>query len=127
MASGSGIPLGFGFDRSSPAPIDNSLTLTKAEMLAVDDSKMPEKYFTICLDDGKLYLYDKSATPSAETGKFKKLAEGGGGGATSYTDLEDLPRINSVELLNNKTGGDLGLQDKMAEITNSEIDTIVFG
>lgn len=52
---------------------------------------------------------------------------GGGGGGGDYNELPNKPKINSVELVNNKTGGDLGLQDKMAEITNSEIDTIVFG
>lgn len=52
---------------------------------------------------------------------------GGGGGSDNYNELSNKPKINSVELASNKTGGDLGLQDKMAEITNSEIDTIVFG
>lgn len=121
------IKLDFGFERTADEPIDSSQVLTKAEMLAIDDSKMPDTYFAVCKDDKKFYIYDKSATPSAETGKFKKLDGGGGGGATSYLDLDDLPKINGVELINNKTGGDLQLQDKMDEISNSEIDTIIFG
>ena len=71
------INIGQPFKRTSSGPIDMSLTLTKAEMLAVKDSEMPAKYFTICQEDGQVYLYDKSATPSAQTGKFKLLEAGG--------------------------------------------------
>lgn len=71
------------FKRTSAAPIDATLVLTKAEMLAVDDNLMPDKYFAVCKDDGKFYIYDKSATAGAETGKFSVL-EGGGSGDT-YT------------------------------------------
>ena len=121
-----GIEVGFPFVRKSANPIDATLVLTKEQMLAVDDSLMPDVYFAACKDDRKFYIYDKSATPSAETGKFKKLEGGGGGGTDSYLDLDDLPQINGVELINNKTGGDLHLQDKMNEITNQEIDNIIF-
>ena len=68
------------FARTSGSSIDESFTLTKAQMLAVNDDLMPDKYFAICLDDGKFYTYDKSATPSPTTGKFTKL-EGGGSGS----------------------------------------------
>lgn len=64
------------FHRTSTNPIDDSLTLTKAQMLAISDNIMPNKYFTICQDDGYIYLYDKSATASLTTGKFTKF-EGG--------------------------------------------------
>lgn len=122
-----GILLDFPFVRQSSNPIDATVVLTKAQMVSINDNLMPDVYFAVCKDDKKFYIYDKSATPSAETGKFKKLDGGGGGGATSYLDLDDLPKINGVELINNKTGGDLQLQDKMDEISNSEIDTIIFG
>ena len=68
------------FQRTSANAIDESLTLTKAQMLTVNDNLMPAYYFTICQDDGEIYLYDKSATASASTGKFKKFEGGGGGG-----------------------------------------------
>lgn len=61
------------FQRTSANPVDETMALTKAQMLAVDDNLMPNKYFTVCQDDGALYLYDKSATASAETGKFAKF------------------------------------------------------
>lgn len=69
------------FHRTSANPIDDTLALTKAEMLTVNDNLMPSKYLTVCQDDGQIYLYDKSATPSAETGKFILFEAGGGGGS----------------------------------------------
>ena len=70
------------FHRTSANPVDESMALTKAQMLAVNDNLMPAYYFTICQDDGEIYLYDKSATASGTTGKFKKFEGGGGGGGT---------------------------------------------
>lgn len=67
------------FHRTSANPIDDTLALTKAEMLTVNDNLMPSKYLTVCQDDGQIYLYDKNATPSAETGKFILFEAGGGG------------------------------------------------
>ena len=64
------------FKRTSANPIDESIALTKAEMLTVNDNLMPAYYFTICQDDGYIYLYDKTATASVTTGKFTKF-EGG--------------------------------------------------
>lgn len=67
------------FERTSAAPIDETLGLTKAQMVAVNDNVMPAYYFTICQDDGKIYLYDKSiATPDPVTGKFTVFECGGG-------------------------------------------------
>ena len=74
------INLSQAFHRTSANPIDESLTLTQEEMLAVNDNLMPAKYFTICQDDGKLYLYSKTNEMDETTGKFRKLEGGGGGG-----------------------------------------------
>ena len=38
---------------------------------------------------------------------------GGTGGTTDYTDLENKPNINGVELIGNKTLSDLGFIQKM--------------
>ena len=64
------------FHRTSANPIDESLALTKAQMLTVNDNLMPNKYFTVCQDDGKIYLYDKTNEPDVETGRFREF-EGG--------------------------------------------------
>lgn len=65
-----GIGVSQPFIREGGFPIDASLLLTKAQMRDMLDNMMPARYFCICLEDGKLYLYDKSATPNAETGKY---------------------------------------------------------
>ncbi len=67
------------FHRTSANPIDDTMALTKAQMLTVNDNLMPSKYLTVCQDDGFIYLYDKSNEADLETGKFRKF-EGGGGG-----------------------------------------------
>ena len=80
-----------GFKRTSANPVDESLTLTKAQMLAVNDNLMPSKYFTVGQEDGYIYLYDKSNTADPETGKYRKFeGGGGGGGASSMSDLDDV-------------------------------------
>lgn len=82
-----GTKRGMPFERTGPFPIDDKFVLSNEEMLAVDDQKMPEKYFAVNTDDGKFYLYDKSATASAETGKYS-VVEGGGGGHVELTQAE---------------------------------------
>ena len=81
------------FERTSANAIDGTLTLTKAQMLTVNDNLMPNKYLTICQDDGALYLYDKSATASVTTGKFKKF-EGGDG---QVIQVDDMPTASAEE------------------------------
>ena len=44
-----------------------------------------------------------------------------------YEKLENLPQINSVQLIGNKTGDDLELQDKLELITRAEIRDIING
>lgn len=86
------------FHRTSANPVDESMALTKAQMLTINDNLMPAYYFTICQDDGKIYLYDKSATASATTGKFKEF-EGGGGSVT----VDDEMSSTSTNPVENKT------------------------
>lgn len=116
-----------GFEITSNEPIDANLALTKEQMRNVNENTIPDKYLTICQDDGKVYLYNKENTPNETTGKFRVFEGGGSGGISDYEALENQPQINSVTLMGNKTGEDLNLQDKMAEITNQDIDKIIFG
>lgn len=78
------------FKRAGAFPVDEALVMTKAEMLAINDNTMPAKYFCICSEDGQIYLYDKEATPSATTGKYK-LFEGGGEGDKAFTYTQATP------------------------------------
>ena len=48
-------------------------------------------------------------------------------GTTNYNNLTNKPSINDVTLIHNKTSAELGLQDRMDEITPQDIDNIIFG
>lgn len=74
------------FERTSSNPIDATLALTKAQMLATNDNLMPSKYLTVCQDDGQIYLYDKSATANSTTGKFTVFSGGSGSGADNVVE-----------------------------------------
>lgn len=64
------------FKRGGAFPIDEDLVKSKAEMKATNDNTMPDKYFCVCSDDGQIYLYDKSNSIDAETGRYR-VFEGG--------------------------------------------------
>lgn len=108
------IKVGFPFQRTSAAPIDETLTLTKAQMLAVSDDAMPDKYLTVCLDDGFIYTYDKNATPNAETGKFSLYSPG-----EEYDDTEVKNRLdqaeNDIADRYTKTETDAKIDEKLAD------------
>ena len=115
------------FHRTSANAVDDTLTLTKAEMLAVNDNLMPGKYLSVCQDDGELYLYDKSATPNLETGKFKKY---GGGHAiededgTALTQREILQFGEGIDVSDDATNEKTVVDVK--PLDTGDIDDIVF-
>lgn len=45
-----------------------------------------------------------------------------GGGTSDYEELDNLPRINGVKLLGNKTSEDLRLQPEGDYLTNEDIE-----
>jgi hypothetical protein len=47
--------------------------------------------------------------------------------AVDYNALTNKPKINSVTLTGNQTSSDLKLQDPIEDLTDSEIDNIIFG
>lgn len=51
----------------------------------------------------------------------------GAQGNNDYNLAINKPSINDVELKNNKTSSELGLQDKMNAMTNSDIQNIIDG
>ena len=67
------ININAGFHVGAATPIDDRSYLSKAEMLVINENIYPDYFLAVCKDDGGLYVYDKSATPSAETGKFVAL------------------------------------------------------
>lgn len=89
------LKVGQEFKRTSPNPIDEDLVLSKAQMLGVNDDLMPEKYFCVCKEDGKMYVYDKSATPNSLTGKFS-ITGGVELTQAQYTALSEEEKMNGT-------------------------------
>lgn len=59
-----------------------------------------------------------------------KHGGGGGGGTTDYTDLDNKPKINSVELKGNKSLTDLGIAsttDLATKISGKQVSSTVSG
>lgn len=67
------IKLPQGLEITSKQPVDTRLVLSKERMRSINDGVMPSNYFTICSDDGKLYLYNKNNPVDESTGKFRVL------------------------------------------------------
>ena len=82
-----GISIGMPFNRQGAFPVDERITLSKDEMLATDDTKMPNVYFAVCKEDGKMYVYNKDATPSPETGKYR-LSSGDVGTPLTNSEIQ---------------------------------------
>ena len=59
-----------GFKVSSSEPMDARILLTKEEMKNINQNIMPDIYFALCKDDGKLYLYNKNNSFNDVTGYF---------------------------------------------------------
>ena len=78
------IDLATGFNIGSKDAIDERQVLTLEQMKNLDENVYPDNYFSICKDDGKLYLYNSSNEVNDETGKFRVLSGGTGGGDTTY-------------------------------------------
>ena len=49
---------------------------------------------------------------------------GGGGGTSDYSDLENKPQVNGIELVGNKTAEELGLQPKGDYLTSESDPTV---
>lgn len=88
------MPINFsnGFDITSKEPIDVRLVMTKAEMLAIKKARMPDNYFCLCSDDGKIYVYDANAEVDPEFGRFRPVNEELDGKVDDITS-----RLNGVD------------------------------
>jgi hypothetical protein len=76
-----------------------------------DVNPITNKEMVIAKNSGDSRDSDVTAITHEEMIIEKYLSGGGGGGTTDYTDLENKPKINNVELSGNKSSSDLGLQD----------------
>ena len=69
------IKLNTGFNIRSNVPIDARFILTFEQMTLINDKLMPENYFAVSSDDGKLYIYSKSNEFNVKTGRFRLAFE----------------------------------------------------
>ena len=66
-----------GFKIGAAEAVDSRLILSKAEMLTIKDSIMPDIYLAVCKDDNSIYIYSKDNSIDPETGKFRVYASAG--------------------------------------------------
>lgn len=59
--------------------------------------------------------------------RISLTGEIGAAGPHSYLPLSDKPQINGVELIGNKTNGDLGIPDTLAELPDVDLNNVVGG
>lgn len=66
-----------GFKIGATEAIDSRLILSKAEMVTIKDSMMPDTYLAVCKDNNSIYIYSKDNSIDPETGKFRVYASAG--------------------------------------------------
>lgn len=62
--------------------------------------------------------FKNSANLKATFGEVQRVS------TSNYEELTNKPKINGVELVGNKTSSDIHVQDRMNEITDSQIDEL---
>ena len=91
------IDLATGFNIGSKDAIDERQVLTLEQMKNLDESIYPDKYFAMCKDNGKLYIYDASNDVSETSGKFRVL-EGNVIGDSTVVDGARYYTLEEVDL-----------------------------
>lgn len=66
-----------GFKIGGTEAVDSRLILSKAEMVTIKDSLMPDTYLAVCKDNNSIYIYSKDNSIDPETGKFRVYASAG--------------------------------------------------
>lgn len=107
-----------GFDIGSPLPIDGRILLSRSEMEKCctkgsdEYNTMPDRYFTICEEDGLLYLFKKNYVEGVDVGAtFEKAVpehtsqlENDGDGNSPY---DTVASVNSkIDTLHNQISTD---------------------
>ena len=111
-----------GFDVCSPLPIDGRILLSKKEMYEIDDNILPEKYFAICKEDGRLYLYNKFNVITEETGKWRLADNTTDERITREVKTLNRRIDNEVKTLNNRVSDEV---DTLNDRIDSEVESLV--
>ena len=76
-----------GFKIGAAEAVDSRLILSKAEMVTIKDSMMPDTYLAVCKDNNSIYIYSKDNSIDPETGKFRVYENGSGSEVPSSNNL----------------------------------------
>ena len=120
------IKLNTGFNIRSNVPIDERFILTFEQMTLINDKLMPENYFAVSSDDGKLYVYSKSNEFDLKTGRFRlafenidaKLDELIEQSTTAIEQVKAETEVKTSMLSTRITG----VEDKIAKIQLGDIE-----
>lgn len=77
-----------GWNVGTKDPIDTRFQMTKAQMKSAIEALTPSPYPCWCIDDGKMYVFNKNNEVNEETGKYK-LFESGSSSSTYETATEE--------------------------------------
>lgn len=114
-----------GFDIGSPLPIDGRILLSRSEMEKCctkgsdEYNTMPDRYFTICEEDGLLYLFKKNYVEGVDVGAtFEKAVpehtsqlENDGDGNSPYDTVASVN--NKIDTLHNQISTDFIDNDEL--------------
>lgn len=64
---------------------------------------------------------EKTYMKAMEAGEIQEGDEVCIEGLNEYKDLADLPKINGITIVGDKTAGELGLQNELTELSTTEI------
>lgn len=102
-----------------------SICLSKTEMLNVDTTKLPDVYFALCKDDGKMYLYNVENSFDENTGKYRELET-----SLNFNTVESketieqvLTESETVQTLNNTTA-ELSQNTSDLEVRTESLETL---
>lgn len=93
-----GIPMNSGFAVKAPVPLDERTVLTRQQMCEISDNTLPDVYYAVSSENGKLYIYNKDneSEPYAEGG-YGKYREVKAGSNDDYEIVLTLPGFNDIE------------------------------
>lgn len=108
-----------GFYVGASLSIDERFVLTKAQMKDMNENLIPDVYFCVCSDDGKLYIYNKNNTVDKNLGKYRAFES-----SSVNQDIEIDDSYIYALTLNDGTTQNLAC-DKITQINGEETIEII--
>ena len=104
------ITVGDNFSYQGAKPLDARVQFASvADMKAYAEASLYNGCLAYVTATKKNYQYDSSNTVDTDTGRWRELQTGGGGGTSDYNDLTNKPQIAGTTLSGNTSLATLGL------------------